>query len=424
MIVNGNYREYKLNNGLVVALQDTPTQTVVANLRVNYGASHEGEGEEGLAHFIEHCLVSGGSEKFDPITADHIRTSFGYSNAGTNAGRTSFFGQMLSEDLGIWLEYTSDHVFKPRFDPERVNSERERILREISDERGHPSYTDHLSLNKTFYRGHPKGIVVSGNPDVVRSVSLEKLASFHRRGYHPNNMDLIIVGGLPENLEEMIESQFGKFQSGENMRRKFPELAPLEEQVILHASAPEMINRENRGESSAALSIRYNGPSNGHEDEYAVRIMNQILGSGTNSLLFKNVSLKKGLAYDIGTFTSGYYNAGEMGVSASVHATRIDEAVGSIFSELERMKAINVDQETLEIVKRTIKYNFAKAFETNEGHASAIGVRLDEDLDPDRALKEFDRVTPEKILEVSNKYLPERENGKYILYIRDPLKEG
>jgi predicted Zn-dependent peptidase len=51
-IVNGRYREYKLDNGLVVALQNTPTKTVAAKLRVNFGPADEKEGEEGMAHFL------------------------------------------------------------------------------------------------------------------------------------------------------------------------------------------------------------------------------------------------------------------------------------------------------------------------------------------------------------------------------------
>ena len=145
------YRQYKLDNGLVVALQDTPTQTIVTKLRVNQGSSHEKEGEEGMAHFLEHCLVTGGSEKFDPLTADQIRTSFGYSNAMTNIGRTITIGQMLSEDLEAWLDYTSNHIFKPRFDQERVDGERERVLREISDNKSSPTHIDNVKLNKLFY---------------------------------------------------------------------------------------------------------------------------------------------------------------------------------------------------------------------------------------------------------------------------------
>ncbi|MBI2507803.1 insulinase family protein [Candidatus Woesearchaeota archaeon] len=117
------YREYKLDNGLVVALQDTPTKTIAAKLRVNYGSSHENIGEEGMAHLLEHCLVTGGSEKYDPTTADDIRGFFPYYNAFTNIGRTFFEGQMLSEDIELWLDYVSDHAFRPRLDLERLRGE-------------------------------------------------------------------------------------------------------------------------------------------------------------------------------------------------------------------------------------------------------------------------------------------------------------
>ena len=130
---NNGYRQYELDNGLVVALQNTPTQTIAGKLRVNFGSSHERSGEEGMAHFLEHCLVTGGSKKYDPIAADEIRGSFRVCNAGTSIGRILFSGQMLSEDLENWIRYVSDHSLNPRFDKERVNGERERVLREISD---------------------------------------------------------------------------------------------------------------------------------------------------------------------------------------------------------------------------------------------------------------------------------------------------
>ena len=156
-IINGGYKEYKLDNGLVVALQNTPTQTVASKLRVNYGSSHERQGEEGLAHYLEHCLVTGGSAKYDPVQADEIKGSFGFSNAFTNIGRTFFVGQMLSEDLKSWMDYTSDHVLRPRFDKDRIDGERERVLREISDAKSNPTYPANQEFNNVFYRGHPKG---------------------------------------------------------------------------------------------------------------------------------------------------------------------------------------------------------------------------------------------------------------------------
>ncbi len=421
-IINGKYREYRLANCLVVALQNTPTQTAAVKLRVNYGSSHEREGEEGLAHFLEHCIVTGGSSKYDPLIADSIRGSFGYSNAFTNIGRTNYVGQILSEDLDTWLNYTSDHVFNPRFDKERVNGERERVLREISDKKSNPTYLASKEFNDIFYRGHPKGIFNLGKEEVVRDATQEVIKTFHSRGYHPNNMDLIIVGGLPANIEELVSYYLGNISTGPNTRREFPEIKPLSGKTVLYRPAPEILNVDNPNESSAQITLHYLGPISGHEDESAVRTMNQILGGDTNSLLFQNLGLKKGLAYHAGASYNGDYNCGELGIDASVPARRIDEAVDAIFEEIKRMKTEKVSDKSVDRIKRMAKYNLAKTFESNEGHIGAIELKLDEGLTPESFSEGYDRVTADSVIGVANKYLPDREKGNYVLYIRDPLK--
>ncbi len=422
-IINGRYNEYKLDNGLVVALQNTPTQTIAAKLRINYGSSHEMEGEEGMAHFLEHCLVTGGSQKYGPVTADEIRGSFGYSNAFTNIGRTFFLDQMLTEDLEKWLDYVSDHTLRPRFDKERVNGERERVLREISDTKSNPTYLANKEFDAVFYRGHPKGMFTLGKEEVVRNADSTKIRKFHSRGYHPNNMDLIIVGRLPKNMEGLIKQHFGSVPIGENTRKEFPEIKPLQGKTILHRPAPERYNADNPNESSAQLLLASIFPAEPHPDEYALRTMSQILGGDTNSLLFQNMSLKKGLAYNAETGYSGDYNCGAWNAKANIPATKINEAVDTLFEEIERIKTQRMSDKTVDRIKRAAKYNLAKVFDSNEGHISAIEGKLDEGLTPESYIEGYNAVTPKRVREVANQYLPDKEKGDYILYIADPLKK-
>jgi predicted Zn-dependent peptidase len=420
-VINGGYREYKLENGLVVALQKTPTQTIAAKLRVNYGPSHERDGEEGLAHYLEHCLSTGGSEKYSPVAADEIRESFGESNASTTIGRTLFEAQMLSEDLGLWLEYISDHVLKPRFDEERIDGERKRVLREISDQKSNQVHEASMEFSRAFYRGHPKERFILGKEEVIRNATREVLRGFHKKGYHPNNIDLFIVGNLPDDVEELVRKYFSQAPRGENTRIKFPRLKPLTEKVIIRRPAPDKLIADSPEDSSARIFLQYSGPVNGDDDEYAVRTMNHILGGSTDSLLFQNLGLKMGLGYDVRTTGDGNYNAGESGIYATVPARRIDEAVDAIFAEINRMKTQMPSETSLKRIKKVVKYTVAKAFDSNEGHIDAIEARLDKGINMDLIIEGFGRVTPERVMEVSRKYLPDKETGKYVLYIRDPF---
>jgi len=422
-IRNSRYRQYELSNGLVVALQSTPTQTIAAKLRVNYGSVHEREGEEGIAHFLEHCLVTGGSEEINPVQADEIRSSFGMFNASTNIGRTSFFGLMLREDIKKWINYISNHVFAPRFDCKRVDGERKRVLREIADDKSDFMHSVNLEFNRLFFRGHPKEMSVLGKEEIVRNADLKEIMTFHLRGYHPNNMDLILVGGLPKNIEELVEQGFGAQPKGKNTRIEFPLLSPLPKKIILHRSATERFSTENPEESSAQIFLAYLGPVDVHEDRYAVVAMNQVLGGDTSSLLFQNMGLKKGLAYQITPFYKGNYNAGVLEIMANVPAKRLRESIEAIFEEIEKMKSQRVDSKVIERIKRIVKYHLAYDCESNGRHVSVINSRLDKKLTPEQFMEGWDRVTPLRVQEVANKYLPNKHNGKYLLYIRDPLQK-
>ena len=420
-IINRNYREYKLKNGLVVALQNTPTRTIAAKLRVNYGSSNELDGEEGMAHFLEHCLVTGGSQKYTPQAADKIREYFGSSNAFTNAGKTFFVADFLAEYMGRWLNYVSDHVLRPRFDEERVNAERERVLREIADSKSRPEHLINIEFNTLFYRSHPKGRFVLGKEEVVRNADYNNICSFHERGFYPNNMDLILVGGLPANIEELIEENFGGFSEGESTRKKFPELEPLIGKSVVQRLALEMLNTENPDESSAQVFFACSAPINNNSDVYAARTMSQILGGDSYSLLFQNLSHRKGLAYHIISSYSGNYNVGSLHIEAKVPARKINESLEAIFESIQEMKAQKVDCNVVERVKRGVKYNLASTLESNYGHTSLIELKLDNNLDLEDLTRGYNKVTPDRVIEVANRYLPDKEEGKYILFIRDPL---
>lgn len=422
-IINGGYKKYKLNNGLVVALQNTPTQTVFGKLRINSGAFHEKKGEEGLAHFLEHCLVMGGSDKYNAELSDKIRCSLDYFNASTNIGRTFLVGDVLINNLESWVDFVSESVLRPRFDKAKCEGERGRVLREIADSKSNSTYSQNRELNRLLYRGHPKGLVTLGKEDIIKNTSLDKIKQFYSERFYPNNMDLILAGGLPANIEEIIDSCFGDASSGQDTRIDFPEGQPLKGKKVIHKYTPEICNKENPEDSSARLIICTATPAEQHPDSYALKIISQILGGDANSYLFNRMGVERGLAYYVSSSYDGNYNFGELNINASVPANRIDEALDTAFEEINRMKNQKVSDKRMERIKRIVQYKAAKTFESNEGHISAIETLLDYNLTPELMIEGFSSVTPATIQEVANKYLPDREKGDYLIYIRDPLKK-
>jgi len=417
------YKEYTLDNGLVVALQNIPNKTVSTELTVNIGAFHEKKGEEGIAHFLEHCLFTGGSQKYKPVIADTIRYNFGDCGASTDFSTICFTGNTLSDGLEILLDYFSDHSFRPRFDLSRVNSERERVLREISEVKCDPEYIPTKEFQQLFYRGHPKAMFVMGKEEVISNSGVPHLENFYSRGFNPTNMNLLLAGGLPRNVEKIIEKYFGNIPAGKAIEKDFPKINPLEEKKIIHRYSPGLLNVEDPKKSAAQLTLAFNCGTGFPEDDYPLRAISKIFGEGTTCLLFYNFELKNGLSHDSQATYDGSSNFIELIIQAKVPATKINQATDVIFQEMERMKTKRVSNKLLESVKIGAQYFITKSLESNLDSISFMKERLNTKLTPELYLQNYNKLTAKKIQEVANKYLPDKTNGNYILYIQDPLKE-
>src|SRR3989338_825460 len=132
---DSSYSEYRLDNGLLVAIQRTPTKTFSGALTVYQGGLQEKINEEGLTHFLEHTLVTGGSLAYSPEEGTYLAAKLGSFNAFTLPDRIMFPGSSLIEELDDYLKITSG-IFSPQLDEAKIEQERFRILRELADSRG------------------------------------------------------------------------------------------------------------------------------------------------------------------------------------------------------------------------------------------------------------------------------------------------
>src|SRR5262245_64629458 len=79
--------EYRLTNGARVLLYPEPTRpTITINMTVLVGSRHEGYGESGMAHLLEH-MVFKGTPTF-PNVPKALRDHGASFNGTTNSDRT------------------------------------------------------------------------------------------------------------------------------------------------------------------------------------------------------------------------------------------------------------------------------------------------------------------------------------------------
>lgn len=423
--MENGYREFILDNGLFVAMQKTPTKTFSSSLRVFHGSANELPGEEGIAHFLEHVLVTGGTKKYSPHVAKEIVTGFGYFNARTYIDNIDLEVSSLKDDLESYLDVASEMAFSPRMNHEEIEEERARILREISDQKSNSFFKDRMDFTNALYGKSPYSQFVGGKESVIQAATSEDLFRYHQRGFSPNNSDLLLIGALPDNTEDLVKKYFGSLPKGNGKRFEFPLLGPLENRTVFHRSATDLVNKDNEQESNCLIWIGFRAPNLTQDESYPMKIAAPILGEPGRlvSRLQGRLSTQLGLGYSASASYELFLKAGSINITTSVKATKKEEAIDAIFHELKRLKTEPVSKIELAEVKKLAKFKIAGLYESNHGRGSIIIQKVDFNQNPEEFLYKTEKVTREDIIEAVNQYFPgSREDNNYVMLVRDPLK--
>src|SRR3954469_5521557 len=92
--------EYRLPNGLrVLAVPDPGSDTTTVHIAYMVGSRHEGYGEKGMAHLLEHMLFKG-SKRHPNVKEEFTRRGARW-NGTTSSDRTNYFETFPATDANL-----------------------------------------------------------------------------------------------------------------------------------------------------------------------------------------------------------------------------------------------------------------------------------------------------------------------------------
>ena len=200
----------KLDNGLTVIHQYlSTTSVVVADVWVKAGAVREPENWYGMAHFLEHMIFKGTSTirpgEFDRV----IENNGGMTNAATSHDYAHYFLTTATAYLADTLPYLADLLLNAAIPEDEFEKERDVVLEEIRSCYDDPDWIGFQSLSESVYQFHPYGRSVLGTTNNLLQHSAAAMRSFHDTYYQPENMTVVVVGGIEQDRAvEMVSSNF------------------------------------------------------------------------------------------------------------------------------------------------------------------------------------------------------------------------
>lgn len=320
-----------LNNGLRILTVTLPhVRSVSLGFFVGVGSRYEAEPLAGASHFIEHMLFKGTERHPTALDiAEAIEGKGGVFNASTGLEMTLYWAKVAAVHLPEALDVLSDMLLHATFDPEEVEKERAVIGEEIGYSQDTPDSLAYILVSGLQWPNHPLGRDVAGTRQSLAALDRDSLLAYMADHYRPGQT-ILGLAGLVDHKEIVAwaESNLGAWEPGPIMAW---EPAPTDR------LGPKL-HIEKKETEQAHLSFSFSAIPRSDPDRFALRLLNVILGEGMRSRLFQLVREQLGLAYNVESYVSALQDTGAAGVDASVGPDRVEEAIGAILRELDRLR--------------------------------------------------------------------------------------
>ena len=187
--------EYVLDNGLRVLLFADPTQsTVTVNITYLVGSRHEGAGETGMAHLLEHMMFKGSPRHRNVLKLLDERGAF--ANGTTWQDRTNYYETLpaTGDNLRWALELEADRMVNATISEEDLATEFSVVRNEMESGENDPRSILEQRVTAAAYQWHSYGRDTIGSRSDVEKVPTTRLRTFYQQHYQPDNAVLVIAG--------------------------------------------------------------------------------------------------------------------------------------------------------------------------------------------------------------------------------------
>jgi zinc protease len=281
--------EYRLDNGLkVLALPDPGADTVTVHIVYLVGSRHEGYGEKGMAHLLEHMLFKG-STNFPDIKGELTRRGARW-NGTTSNDRTNYFETVsaTTENLDWALAIEADRMVNSRVSREDLDSEMTVVRNEFEMGENNPGSVLFQRMQQAAYAWHNYGNPVIGERTDIEKVPIDKLQAFYRTWYQPDNAVLLIAGRFDEaRALPLVAKHFGPIPKPSRMLPSVYTQEPTQD-------GERVVTLSRIGDNRIVASL-YHIPAGSHPDYPAIDVLVQILGDIPAGRLHRAI-VRKGLA--------------------------------------------------------------------------------------------------------------------------------
>ena len=367
----GGISEYSYPNGLRVLLFPDPSSPkVTVNMNFLVGSRHEGYGESGMAHLLEHLnfILSTHDRNIKRELTDHGAQW----NGTTDYDRTNYFETITAGDDNLkWaLGLEAERMVNMRIEKQLLDTEMTVVRNEFERGENSPERILMERVLSTAYLWHNYGKSVIGSRADIEKVPIDRLAAFYHKYYQPDNAVLVIAGQFDESKALALVAQTcGVIPRPARVLDNTYTVEPVQD--------GERYVELRRVGTNQALMIAWHAPAFAYPDSAALEVLSGILSTGggrsggTGRLYKALVDNKKVLSVNMGY--EEMHDPGFALVSATLSKDQsLAEARKIIFDTVANVVTEPPTKEEVEKVKSQILQGMERTMTNSQQAALAL----------------------------------------------------
>jgi zinc protease len=269
---------------------------------------------------------------------------------------------LRAENLPEGVAVLADLLLRPRFAAERLELDRLQAQESLRRQNDSPGAISRRLLMAALYPNHYLGY--SPTAESLAAITRQDLVDFQRTYFAPNNLWIAVSGDFDrEHLLQVLKDSFGDWAPRPVPEQQLPPLTRSEMGSILVAA---------KDLPQTTIVIGDLGLTKDHPDQYAVRVLNYVLGGGGfNSRMMREIRSNRGLAYSaysyfqVGRRLPGPFVAGTETKNASV-----GPAINLTRDIMHDLRDRPVTEDELQLAKESQINSFVFGFENTHSVVS------------------------------------------------------
>ena len=393
---------HNLPNGVQIVHRKTTSPVVYVGIMVGAGTRHELPNENGMAHYIEHCVFKGTEHYTARQIINQIEGIGGEINAYTTKEETTFYAATLSNHFRTTLHLLAEMVLRPTFSKKETDKEVTVILDEIESYNDSPSELIYDDFENMIFEGTSLAMPILGTKKTLKRISKSPQypLDWMAQHYRPERMVLFVLGNVTtRQVISAAEKELGEaFSISSASRTTSPS--------SLTSASSAATRTYRRHTHQTHIMLGSHAYPIGHPKQLTMYLLNNILGGGSmSSRLYLSLREKHGLVYNIDSQAVPLSDTGYWNIYLACEPQHKDQCLELCHKELQTLRDLRLTSSQLQRALRQLEGQMAISAENQENNALAMAKQMlyyHHAPAWQETFAKVQQITPEQLQEVAN----------------------